>query len=519
MGVLAAVGIGAGAGARFHLPFVAERRPEAVEFASLKIYTRAPTALVDERYLSFAIDSAQVVGGTFWAPPGKGEGWLDTHAIDGFDFSRPRLRRLAAGLGPAYLRIGGTDADRIVYAVGTAGKIPARGQQDEWVLTEERWDAVNAFARDVDLKIMFTLNAGPSSRDQEGAWDPASAEGLLAYTTLRGYPVEVWELGNEPNAYPLMHRMWLSPRQYAEDLRRARALLARFEPEARLAGPASAFWPVFGEWRTFSASALAHAGEIVDVVTWHYYPQQSHRCPIATRRAEAGRMLGPRGLADVERWASRVEKTARNAVPEAEVWLGETGSAQCGGEPGFSDAFADALWWLDELGRVARRGQKVIVRQTLAGSDYGLLDDGDLSPNPSYWASWLWRGLMGRRVLAVETPTGGTSLGLYAHCTPGGAPAFAPGAVTVLAINSAPVGGTRLDLGAELGAGLAYPLEAPELTARTATLAGLPLVLGPGDRLPDLEAWPRRAATRAVEIPAESAVFLVFADAKAPACL
>ncbi|HEX8950204.1 MAG TPA: glycoside hydrolase, partial [Polyangia bacterium] len=82
-------------------------------------------------------------------------------------------------------------------------------------------------------------------------------------------------------------------------------------------------------------------------------------------------------------------------------YIDETGNAQCGGAPGISDAFAGSLWWLDELGRLARRGTPVVVRQSLSGADYGLLREPSLDPRPDYFASLLWRRLMGRRVLAV----------------------------------------------------------------------------------------------------------------------
>ena len=84
---------------------------------------RGLVATVDERFLSFAVDAAQVVGGEFWAPRGSEHGVLKTHAVTPYDFSRPPLRRLASALAPAYLRIGGTDADRTIYRVDgdTAG--------------------------------------------------------------------------------------------------------------------------------------------------------------------------------------------------------------------------------------------------------------------------------------------------------------------------------------------------------------------------------------------------------------
>jgi heparanase len=471
-------------------------RPSLPSRVRVRIDPQHLAAEVDERFLSFAIDTAQVVGGEFWAPPSEAQGLLRTSAVRRYDFARPRLRRLAAALAPAYLRIGGTDADRTAYFEA--------GRGARWVLTRERWDEVNEFARALDLRLAFTLNAGPGARDGDGNWDPASARALIAYTREKAYPVDVWELGNEVNAYPVIHRMWLSADRYAGDLRQARQLISSVG-SGRLAGPASAFWPILGELRPFSRPVLERAGAAVDVVSWHYYPQQSHRCPVATRRASP-RMLRPDRLADVDKWAAKVEEAAR-AAPGATIWLGETGGAQCGGEPGLSDSFADALWWLDELGRVARRGHAVVVRQTLSGSDYGLIDDKTLEPNPSYWASWLWRSLMGRRALAVTTEPEAPALRAYAHCLRGGT----PGAIVALLINT---GSESVEVTLPGKASL-LRLEADGLGSRRVRLNGAPLIDADGNP-PALSPVPTDGT---ISVPPLSIAFALIDDAAAPACL
>src|SRR5262249_58171455 len=81
-----------------------------------------------------------------------------------------------------------------------------------------------------------------------------------------------------------------------------------------------------------------------------------------------------------------------------------------------------------ELGTMARLGVPVVVRQDLSGSNYGLIDDATLEPNPDYWASLLWRRLMGTRVLAASTDAT-MPVRVYAHCARGG------GGVTLLALN------------------------------------------------------------------------------------
>jgi heparanase 1 len=482
-----------------------------------------PVARVEPRFLSVAVDTAQVVGGEFWAPKGSGEGLLSTHTTDSFDFSRPRLRNLARALGPAYLRIGGTAADRTVYRMDDSAAGAPLPDGARWALTRARWDQVNAFAKDIDFRIVFTLNAGRSARDAHGRWDPESARPLIAYTQQHGYPVDVWELANEPNAFPLLHWSWLSADGYAEDLGRARALLDGLHAPMRLAGLATAFWPIMGEWRSFTEPVLRKAGHSLDIVTWHYYPTQSDRCPFATRRAHPAELPDARERADVEHWAEKVESAAHANAPQAAVWLGETGSAQCGGEAGLSNSYADALWWLDELGRMASRGERVVVRQTLAGSDYGLLDDQGLEPNPSYWASWLWRKFMGDRVIAVTTTPSSPGVRAYAHCLRDGEMAHAePGAVAMVLENLDPAQTVTVDLPAAAASGAGVlRFAAGRLDDRQVRAGGVLLQAsadGQPPALPALETIAGDPAGTKLDLSPLSVAFVVLPGAAAPAC-
>ena len=62
---------------------------------------------------------------------------------------------------------------------------------------------------------------------------------------------------------------------------------------------------------------------------------------------------------------------------------------------------------LDQLGRLARRGVAVVFHNTLASSEYGLLDQKSFEPRPNYWAALLWRRLMGTTVLdAIHSEAG-----------------------------------------------------------------------------------------------------------------
>jgi heparanase 1 len=447
----------------------------------------APVAEVSERFLSLAIDLAQVVGGHFWNPSGEIESGAGTLKIDPYDFSRPQVRAWAKELAPAFLRLGGSEADLVFYDLdGSEG--PPSGYRS--VLRRKQWDDAHAFARDLGFSIIFTLNAGPGPRDAEGRWVGDNARTLL--TT--GKPVALWELGNEINGFQAIHGAGfrVDGAQYADDVARARSVLDEALPGARLGGPSSAFWPVVGEMAPVMPEFMPRGGKHLDVVAWHYYPQQSRRCPMRLRLAGPEVMLEPKNLDEAARWAAHVEALASAHAPNVETWLAETGNAQCGGEPGVSDRFVGSLWWLDQLGQMARRGQKVVVRQTLSGSDYGLLDESTLEPRPDYWASVLWKRLMGTRALSVTSAD--LQLRAYAHCTRGRS-----GAATLLAIN---LGRDEVALPF---AGAAYVVTAEALDSRGVKLSGADLTA-----LDQLE--PR--AVQSLAIPARSYAFVVIPEEK-----
>jgi hypothetical protein len=79
-------------------------------------------------------------------------------------------------------------------------------------------------------------------------------------------------------------------------------------------------------------------------------------------------------------------------------WLTETADAVCGGNP-WASTFLDTFRHLDQLGRLARAGVRVVMHNTLAASDYGLLEERTFRPRPNYWGAPLWRHLMGTTVL------------------------------------------------------------------------------------------------------------------------
>lgn len=214
------------------------------------------------------------------------------------------------------------------------------------------------------MDVFFTLNAGPGPRDVNRALIEVAAE--------RQDPIAVWELANEINAFQVVHGLGfrISGEQYADDLKTARALVDELMPDALLAGPSSAYWPELGEVFPVQEDALRQGGDALDLTTWHYYPQQSRRCPIASRQASVGVTMNPVAPDEIDQWADEVEEIRNMYAPGAPVWLGESGSAQCGGEPGVSDVFASGFWWLDHCAR--DRSGAIVVMIVNVDQDAGL---------------------------------------------------------------------------------------------------------------------------------------------------
>ena len=598
-----------------------------------------PAHAVDKRYLSISVDLGQIAHPRrFWNPKGTGE-----TAHHHFDFKHPNVKTAAAALAPAYLRIGGTEADRVYYAL--AGPVPSKPPKPYLsVLSAEQIDEIGNFAKQLGLDIVFTLNAGLGVRKGKTMqWDPSQCRQLMQYAKARAYPFNVWELGNEPNAWPLFHGLFVSPEEYARDLHMLAKVRDAECSEALISAPSTAWWPKIGDvpsiglvrpsWRKpcplrisrrFLERVLTVSSTLTppDILSWHYYPglsnrsnlaryywqartlaitgassiaaqlfsaavsngamfalitiavfathlrrrnssahhslwvtsqmaggvlvadafpksfQKSHPTIIVAMTVVAGMVWGvsllitllvrpidkqslrsPDVLNTAHYWGTHVlaaGEAISNAETRPQIWLGETGSAQVGGQPGVCGTWASSLWWLDQLGSLARLGHSVQCRQTLAGSDYGLLDEKSLEPKPDFWASMLWKLLMGTDVFKLECDPVRDTLRLYCHSTTEQAAQALLGrkcaeydSRTFLLLNLG-YEDVHVHLTSEQRLHKVWLLDAPAMNSRVVTLNGMLCTLQPDGSLPDML---RSCDSHAVEseldirIPRGAAVF------------
>jgi hypothetical protein len=147
------------------------------------------------------------------------------------------------------------------------------------------------------------------------------------------------------------------------------------------------------------------------------------------------------------------------------------------------------------------------MHNTLAASDYGLLDERTLEPRPNYWGALLWRQTMGTTVLDAGLPVQ-SGLHVYAHCQRG-----TSGGVTLLVINTDRNAPHTLVLPTT---SMLYVLDAANVLDTRVRINGTALALGAGDTLPSIPGTPTPAGP--VTFATTTITFVVIPGAGNNAC-
>jgi len=453
---------------------------------------------IDARFQSYNVEMVEVTGGRFWKPYAQGDMQRDRYAYrPPIDLANPRLRKLAVALGPAYVRVSGTWANATFFAdTESPPATPPAGFNT--VLGRTQWRGVIAFAHAANVEIVTSFAVSPGSRGTDGAWTPDQAQRLIDYTRRLGGRIAAAEFMNEPtlaatNGPPPGY----DAKAYGRDFRIFRDWMRRSSPETLIVGPGSA-----GESATgiTTRDLLAASGAGLDRVSYHHYNTLSPRCGVHDHPARA--------LS--EDWLSRTDAALAiyrglrdEFEPGKPIWLTETADAACGGNA-WDATFLDSFRYLDQLGRLARAGVQVVMHNTLAASDYGLLDERTFRPRPNYWAALLWHRLMGTTVL---DPGIAASPGLhaYAHCHPA-----TTGTASVLLINTSPQRSRTVTLAMPADR---YTLRSRRLRSASVQLNGATLALTDRDDLPRIA--PRGEPAGRIRLAPTSITFLVMPDVAA----
>jgi hypothetical protein len=429
----------------------------------------ARVGTVDQRFQSYNVEMVEVTGGLFWKPYGSDtSAGSDRYAYrPPIDLTNARLRRLAAALAPAYVRVSGTWANATYFADSDVPPAaPPTGFNG--VLTRQQWHGVVSFSDAVRVPIVTSFAVSRGTRDATSKWTPQQASRLLAYTASIGGHIAAVEFMNEPNVATtgVMPDSY-DAAAYRRDFKIFRSLVRQQAPEIMILGPGTA------GVTDMAPDLLDASASSVDAISYHHYGMLSERC---TGVSSPDGALSEEWLARTDQTVDFYRRLLDQFEPGKPIWLTETAEAACGGNR-WAATFLDTFRYLDQLGRLAKAGVQVVMHNTLAASDYGLLDEKTLTPRPDYWGALLWRRLMGATVLDAGVPIQ-PGLHLYAHCLSG-----RPDGVSLLVINTDRTTPRALILA---NASERYTLDAASLSDKAVRLNGHTLELGTNDDLPDI---------------------------------
>jgi hypothetical protein len=466
---------------------------------SLTPKTMPRVGAVDERFQSYNIEMVEVTGGRFWKPytsqsdaapkppSGNQPTGMDPNLYEyrpPIDLANPRLRKLAAALGPAYVRVSGTWANTTYFQNSDEPAATTPPQGFNGVLTRQEWKGVVDFSKATNAELVTSFAISPGARDASGVWTPDQAQQIVDYTNSLGGRIAAAEFFNEPNIASIGGApKGYDAAAYGRDVTVFHAWARKAVPDMIFLGPGSVaestqMVPSAMHLLT-SADLLTATGPAFDAISYHSYCGVSSRCGMfgaASTTTEAA-ALSDEWLARPETILAFYGQIRDRFEPGKPLWLTETAQTACGGDR-WASTFLDSFRYLNQLGTLARHGVQVHMHNTLAASDYGLLDEHTYEPRPNYWSALLWHKLMGSTVLDPG-PSPATSLRLYAQCMKSH-----PGGVVILAINASRDTAQSITLPA---ASERYTLTAANLLDKQVQLNGAALQLGTGDALPELK--------------------------------
>lgn len=373
---------------------------------------------------------------------------------------------LLRAIGPGTLRFGGVTADSQV-----AWLDPASQPLPSWAttaLTPADLRALAQLARASGWRVVLTVNLDH--------FDPMSAadEAAVAHRAL-GVDLRGIEIGNEPTAY-VAERLRPRPYNFAMYRREVDAYIAAIHagvPGLAIYGPDNE--PKAGNPKNLRW-ARDEAREIRPrALTAHLYgASKCSRVPPTIPFLLGPTVRAADGVAidELEGLASRYR------IP---VWLDETNSVSCGGEPGVSNTFAGALWAVDLLTRVLKAPfvgaafhgflTKPEGYAPIAAASPSDMASGHLTAEPEWYALLLAHEVARDRPVPVTLSPAVPGLAVWAGLTPAGR-------LQMIAVNDAQ--SHRVSLSLPVQYGQTMTLAAPTASATSGVSLGGNSVLSDG---------------------------------------
>ncbi len=473
---------------------------------------------IDERLVSYNVEMTEVTGGTFWKAytPEQIAGTEEFPPVKDFsemgklmqvyppvDLYEENIRKYAKALGSVYVRVSGSWATDTYYDFDghTNGVIP-KGYRA--VLTKEQWNGVLDFVKAVDAKLLISVSNCTGDHVDGKPWTPEQAKLLFDYSKEYGVPISAAEFMNEPNVLQMTPPAeGYGAREFGRDQDTFFHFLRENYPEVLLVGPCACADTFDGGDIEMgdvlpmisTEELLSHCKEEMDVFSYHCYVGLSERGASVGGHWDAKDALSEPYLAAASRAARNYGTIRDKYCPGAQMWVTESADAGLGGNT-WASTYMDVIRYADELGSFATVTDGIIFHNTLASSDYGLLDHETHLPRPIYWLTYLWNQVMGTEVYdSGEEVREGAHV--YVHSRRDGKPGYA-----YVVINNSKTDTTLVEIP---GDGEVYLLDAKTLRAPQLRVNGQ--VVTPEDGLTAIEAKPVQKET--LEISPASVAFIV----------
>jgi hypothetical protein len=476
---------------------------------------------MDERFQSFQLGFSHLTGGDTWVSyDDMTQEAVKERAYTGnlasvreprapTDLGNRRFRSLVKGLGPLYIRYGGTTTNTVFFQDDDKPKLEKAPAGYKTVLTRARWREAVDFAKAVDARIYTGFSVGHGVRDAAGVWTPVHAKPWLEFNKAIGGEIYAAELFNEPNMEGHSDRLGnYTPNDFARDYALFRPFVARADPRIKFVGPSDVETGGGSMEGTPDTEdyLTADPAPRFDILSYHFYPAIAERCagPDSPRGIRAENALSEEYLARQDGPLKARMALRDRYAPGTPIWNTETGGAACGGTR-WQTTFLDTFRFIDTQARLAKLGLDAIFTHAILSGSNGVIDEKTFEPNANYWAALMWRKLVGTQVLDAGPIRPG--LHVYAHCLRG-----TPGGVTLMAINLEPRGAT-IEAG---GPAEVYSLTSTELQSRTVLLTGKALPVAADDTLPALV--PSKQGGGRVTLAGDSVNFIALPQARNPRC-
>lgn len=305
-------------------------------------------------------------------------------------------------------------------------RFPGGNWGDEHDLTPAHLDQIVALAQQLGADVMIHVRLFGGTPEQAAA--------LVRYANLeKQYAIRYWAIGNEPSLYATargapdygVERFNKEWRAFAEAMRAVDPTIQLVGPELHQFGASLDATPKdpFGlDWMT---EFLKANGDLVNIVSIHRYPfpqgRGSRAATIAELRASAAEWD-----ALIPYLRTLIRDTTGRDLPIAVTEVNSHWTNATGGEA-TPDAFFNAIWWADVLGRLIMQDVHMVTYFTLQSNPaiggYGLLARS--APRPTYYVYTLYRQFGRERLHATNDDS---RVGLYAARRD-------DGALTVLLVN------------------------------------------------------------------------------------